>query len=1373
MKLKHFLFIRQLLCIILISFPLLLHAQTGKFYSTDHELSSSLINQLYQDSKGYIWIATEYGLNVFDGMRFSIYKHNAKDSTSLKNNYVRSLFEDSQKRFWVGCIDGLLQYDPHSDSFHEIPLIREGKQVYPHIMHITELRNGEIWIATSGQGIFKWNEKAKKGESIEYLMHKLNSYYLNSICEDHLNNIWIGSENRGLARYTPINGEVRIYRSPEIQGDYISAITENTDGDVFVGTFNQGLSRYDREKEAFIPVKYHNGTPLLVKSLFPANNGKLYIGTDGQGLKVYNPEKNEAENHEINSAPFILNDEKIHSILEDRDRNLWFGVFQKGIVFIPNQTNPFQYFGNKSIHYNPIGTGCVMAILKDSQNKLWISADSEGLYELDENGVCLHHYAPGNQPGSVTGTTMCMFEDSEKNFWLGSYTDGLGKLDRHTGQCEYLPPPFRSEKIYSITEDRYKNLYISVFGSGFYIYNLITGKITHYESSKDEQNDLQRDELYNDWINHILCDREGLIWLAHYKGVSCFNPKNGSFINFLHTNNLINGVIGYVLHEDYEGNIWIGTSDGLYHFDKKREEVKRFTTEDGLPNNVICGICEDENHHLWISTYMGICNYDTTEKHFTNYYAGDGLQGNEFTHGAFFQDNDWKIYFGGIYGVTSFYPKDITDPTQTLRVEITNFYLFNTPVNIHTRSGGKPVVDASPKEADRYRLCYNDNTFSITFSAFQFATPDQITYQYNIKELGTQWMNTAPGINHATYNNLPPGEYTFQVRTVSHGQYSPIRTLYITIAPPWYLSWWAYLIYACIVLLFLLGILNYLLTHIRHRREMLQKEHAEQLQEAKLQFFINISHEIRTPMTLIINPLEKLLKEAKDDSAKPTYLMMYRNAQRILRLINQLMDIRKLDKGQMFLKFRETDIVGFIDDLMLTFDYPAKKKNIRFTFEHADPQLKVWIDLNNFDKVLLNILSNAFKYTPENGEITVRLTTGHNQEYKGALKNYFEISVTDNGIGIDKNKIEQIFERFYQINNDVTQSNFGTGIGLHLSRSLVILHHGILFAENRTDCPGSRFVIRIPLGCDHLKTNELENPEDSPVTYPSSVKLVQHNEFKETEENAEKEKSQVIKSKNKPHVLIVEDEDEIQAYLRKELITEFRISSCSNGKEALEFVLLHQPDLILSDVMMPEMDGITLCKKIRQNVNINHIPIILLTAKSKVEDKIEGMEMGADAYIVKPFNTDILKGTISNLIANRKILKTKFSGVQLQEDKIKKLSMKSSDEVLLEKVMKIVNENLANPALNVEMLASNVGMSRVHMHRKLKELTNLSARDFIKSIRMKQAATLLRKKKISISEVAYATGFTNLSHFSNTFRECYGMTPKEFRELNSVNEENL
>jgi hypothetical protein len=545
----------------------------------------------------------------------------------------------------------------------------------------------------------------------------------------------------------------------------------------------------------------------------------------------------------------------------------------------------------------------------------------------------------------------------------------------------------------------------------------------------------------------------------------------------------------------------------------------------------------------------------------------------------------------------------------------------------------------------------------------------------------------------------------------------------------------------------------------------MKREHAEQLNEAKLQFFINISHEIRTPMTLIINPLEKLLAEKKGGEVQKTYLMIYRNAQRILRLINQLMDIRKLDKGQMFMKFRETDMVGFIDDVMLTFDYMARKKKIHFSFEHAMPQLKVWVDMNNFDKILMNIFSNAFKYTPEQGEITVSLSTGRDATRRDPLKEYFEITVTDSGIGLDREKIERIFERFYQIDNDVTKSNFGTGIGLHLSRSLVELHHGIILAENREDAPGSRFVIRIPLGSAHLRTDELEDVEALITPHAVLVKPEKtdlEEVFEEGEGEEDEESKKTGKAKNRMRILIVEDEEEILSYLKEELEGDYRIMTRKNGREAYDTILADTPDLVISDIMMPEMDGLSLCRKIKQNTNVNHVPVILLTAKSKPEDTMEGMATGADAYMVKPFNTELLKSTIANLLANRKLLKSKFSGAQQQEDKVQKLSMKSADEILMSKIMKVINENLSNPDLNVEMLAANVGLSRVHVHRKLKELTNLSARDFIKNIRLQQAAALLKEKKLTVSEVAYATGYTNLSHFSSSFKEVHGMSPKEY-----------
>ena len=455
------------------------------------------------------------------------------------------------------------------------------------------------------------------------------------------------------------------------------------------------------------------------------------------------------------------------------------------------------------------------------------------------------------------------------------------------------------------------------------------------------------------------------------------------------------------------------------------------------------------------------------------------------------------------------------------------------------------------------------------------------------------------------------------------------------------------------------------------------------------------------------------------------------------------------------MKFQETDMIGFITDVMQPFEYMAHKKNIDFAFIHDMPQLKAWVDLNNFDKVLMNVLSNAFKYTPEGGKIQVSLSIGRDVSCKGALQNFFEIVVTDSGIGIDKDKMERIFERFYQIDNDVTKSNFGTGIGLHLSRLLVLLHHGNIHAENREDASGSRFIIRMPLGSGHLRADEMVEAASFAV-YPQ----VPNSKEEYMDDVDEK---QAGKPKTRQRVLVVEDEEEIRTYLKQELSDEYKVTTCCNGKEAYDCILKEMPDLVISDIMMPEMDGLALCHKLKQNTNINHIPIVLLTAKSRAEDTLEGMDTGADAYIVKPFNTDLLKSTIANLITNRRLLRNKFSGAQQQQDKIEKISMKSNDEILMDRIMKVVNKHLDDPELNVEMLASEVGLSRVHVHRKLKELTNLSTRDFIKNIRLSQAASLLdQNKKMTISEVAYAVGYTNLSHFSNSFREKYGMSPKEY-----------
>jgi signal transduction histidine kinase/AraC-like DNA-binding protein len=853
-------------------------------------------------------------------------------------------------------------------------------------------------------------------------------------------------------------------------------------------------------------------------------------------------------------------------------------------------------------------------------------------------------------------------------------------------------------------------------------------------------------QIPNNWVNCISCDKNGVIWVGTYNGFFSINPIDNQVDNYT-KDGVLPGNVVYCIHEDEKGNLWIGTTEGLAYFDKKTQTSLIYTSLNGLPSNVICSILDDNNGNLWLSTHLGISRLNIAEKKFVNYYIFDGLQGNEFSMGAAFKSNDGELFFGGTGGISSFYPAEINDQRVPLNLYLTGLYLMDKQVVSGQKSGKNEIFKGFISDADTIRLGYKDNLFALEFSTFDFGFSERVYYQYMLEGLHSQWLTTESGVNKINFTNINYGTYRLRIKAFIYGNSSEEKVITLIISPPWYFTWWAKLIYFVLFGLIIWAITWFISDRIRNKNEKLKSEHAEQISEAKLQFFINISHEIRTPMTLIISPLEKLISENKDQTLQKTYLLIYRNAQRILRLINQLMDVRKIDKGLMTVKCRETDMVGFIDDLMQTFDYQAKKQNVHFSFIHSDAQLKVWVDLNNFDKVLVNILSNAFKFTPENGEITIKLKK---------LENDFEITISDTGSGIEESQIEKIFERFYQIDNVETRTNFGTGVGLHLARSLVELQHGILFAKNRTDCTGSEFVIRLPLGNAHLSPAEKEEKETLPTRTSTPLPI-------ESFAPIEEEKKAKARPKTKYRVLIVDDEDEIRHYLKDELSDIYHVSESVNGKEALNFILKDKPDLIISDVMMPEMDGITLTKKLKSNINVNQIPVVLLTAKSANEDKAEGFDTGADAYVSKPFNIDLLKKIISNIFENRERLKQHIGDSEENKALIEPIVLKASDQLLYEKIIKLINNNIADPDLNVEFLANGVGMSRVHMHRKLKELTNQSARDFIKSIRLKQAAELLNNSKLTVSEVGYAVGFVNISHFSNSFREFYGVSPKEFK----------
>jgi signal transduction histidine kinase/CheY-like chemotaxis protein len=871
-------------------------------------------------------------------------------------------------------------------------------------------------------------------------------------------------------------------------------------------------------------------------------------------------------------------------------------------------------------------------------------------------------------------------------------------------------------------------------------YNLSTGKYQRFDM---QQPDRGKGKLDNNWINSILCDSEGYIWLGHYKGISCYNPKEGRFVK-IKNSEILNKEICISMKQSRDGRLWIGTYNGLFSLNKKSGDIQKYTVQNGLSSNVICGIGEDKNGNIWCSTFKGIDEIKRKQNNtIINYLTGNGLVDKIYNRWVYFQDNDGMIYFGSNRGITYFNPEKISIPAfYDYKIQTTNVYINNQPINSNTLSGKRQIVKSGVLNSNEFLFSFEDNTFTFEFSTMDYRDQENITFEYKIKELGKEWLSTLPGVNQITYHNVPPGKYTLQVRASKYGFHSPVKELTLRILPPWYKTIWAYLIYALIIAT--IGIL--IANLIRKRRN-------EMINESKLQFFINISHELRSPLTLLISPLEKLLQADFDQATQKNLQRMQRNVYRLLGLVNQILDIRKIDKGLMKLKYTETEIVGFVQEVFEVFEEQSARRKINFKFEPQTEQLEVWIDRNNFDKILTNLLSNSFKYTPDGGEIIISLKTGTNPENRWPLRNFLQISITDSGIGLDEDKIDKIFDRFYQGNNQESFTTIGSGIGLNLTKFLVQLHHGTIVAQNRKDKKGSVFTVSIPLGKEHLTKEDItleQVPDKRPILLQSSFSQEQKNENK------------TIKRKTNYKVLVVDDEEEITSYLEQELNETYKVIKANNGFEALQLATSQQPDLIISDVMMPQMDGITLVKKIKNNNNICHIPVILLTSKTEFEDKAEGLDKGADAYLTKPFKIDEMLIIVNNLIANRRILRGKFSGEQEQNDKIKSMDIKSNNDILMDRIMAIVNENISDPDFNVEVLALKAGLSRVQLHRKMKEITGFSTIDFIKNIRMKQVATLLCEKGMDVSQAAYAVGFTNLTHFSTAFKKFYGISPSEY-----------
>ena len=1286
-----------------IALSLMVWADSGELF-TSGKLSSSLINCIVQDKYGYIWVGTEYGLSKFDGYRFTNYLHNEEDTTSITDNIISDLLVDKKGNLWIGCAKGLMRYNYETNNFSRLQF-PDGRK--PRIYSMVESHRGDILLGTAGYGLYSVKDNGiEKTANNRFTIRWERAYaerdsdvFFTHIYEDKHHYLWQSSHLLTFTRFIEKQGKVqrKDFKSP--YGAPVEFIQHRPQAMLIVCMY--GIIYYDYRTGRIADAGYDLGTfknHVTINNATFDHDGNLYISTSEHGALIIKKGSNKVEQLENSNSNFNLSTAFVNDIIEDKDNNLWIGCYKKGLYLLNQRQQAFSSWSFSAQNYI-IGSS-VSSIAPGENGETWCTVQNSGVFSFDASGKIIAH------PTSPAGTCI-IYKDRRGAYWI-SNGSALYSYNPHTGAYQEKLT-FTSAGIYCMTDDNQGNLYISVYSKGLYIYNVESGKVTVLNMRQRGNKGF----LCNDWVRSMAFDHTGHLWIGTSNGVSCLNTKTLSFKDFgwniILKDRQANGIC-----EGKNGNMIIGTEEGLYLFDRKNNKTLALPHAEVLKGKQVCSIIKDHQGDLWISTTMGIWQYDQKNRQLIGHINGNGLTTREYVLGSSMHTASDLIAFGTSDGITTFYPERVRAKKMELGdVHLTNFIIDGKPINCLT---------------DEFTIPYEENSFTLEFSLLNYRNTDNISFQYRINE--GKWNSTNEGSNAVSFNKLKPGSYTLEVRAMSNGNFSKKSTIiHIKVCDPWYASTWAFLLY----FLTAAGIILYIIyRYERHRKE--------DLEETKMQFLINATHDIRSPLTLIMGPLNKLKTRITDAESKQDIDTIDRNAQRLLLLVNQILDERKIDKDQMHLHCQKTDLKEFLRGIMSLYNFNVQERSITLSLKEDESlkeegNLQVWIDRINFDKVISNLLSNAMKYTSDGGEIT--LIIGKNKE--SAI-----IKVEDTGIGLKEEKTDRLFERFYQGNNNSDIHIEGTGIGLNLCRALVKMHGGTIRAYNRTDgIKGSCFEVNIPLGKEHLKPEEILQ-EDGTKTAESTGKRTQAN--------------------RNFNILIVDDDAEIAHYIKTELSDWYRFEHASNGKEGLKMLLTGKYDLVISDVMMPEMDGVTMLKKIKGNSNVSDIPVILLTSKSEVENRLEGLRKGADAFLAKPFNMEELHILIDNLVDNVRRIRGKYSGAQGQKAKIEQIQVKGNNDALMERVMKYMNEHLTDPDLNVEKLTEDVGISRAQLHRKLKEIAGVSAGEFIRNLRLEQAARLIEEGQINITQVAYSVGFSNQTHFSTVFKKHYGMSPSEYAE---------
>ncbi len=1325
---------------------------------TQQGLSQSTAFNIFQDSRGFLWFATSDGLNKYDGYRFTVYRHEFDKPNSISSSNISCITEDFEGNLWIGTINGgvnklevktgkFIRYD--SDKYHANIGNRS-------ISGIIATRDHKIWAATYGYGLLTIDLDKNSVSWRLSEAKQLTTYDITKLYYDKKGNIWIGGHYGVMTMIDPA-GKAQTFRlENELppQKNQINCLFEEANGDLLVGTRGNGLYKFDSQSKQFVRLLYNPAVTdkeNIITSMVRDKQGILWIGTDSgvllvQNANYKNPTRLQANPDEENG----LSSFSIISLFVDKDNNVWIGTWEGGLNVHYRRHSRFALYRHQSNKTQSLLSNKVTSISCENNDKIWIGSNN-GLTLLDRTTNQFKHFINDPETAKIQNNNDIVFllHDRDGDMFVGVWGIGLRLLRKGSSVFEdymYAKGSFGTHISAICTTSQPNKVWLGTQGDGVLLFDKQTKTFTPIR----ELNKVGL--LAGIQVNSLMEDVSGVLWVGSYdNGVFTYNTRTKQVRHFSQTDTegSLRGTSAYRIFQDSKKRIWIGTNGGgLNLYNPQKQNFSVLTKTDGLPNNTVKGIMEDGHQNLWLATNEGLAVYDTKNKTFRNFAESDGLQGKEFLINAYAKNQRGEMFFGGTGGLNIFHPDSLKGRDEVPQVYITGLKLFNKTVEI----GEDSPLQQDIAFTQEITFKSSENVITFEYVALDFQQLKNNQYAYQLEGFDEDW-NFVNKQRSAIYTNLSPGEYTFKVKvTNSDGVWNEHpTTLKVIVLPPWYRTWWAYSIYFLMLIAGLITLRRMIEIRERFKSDLRlkekEKEQIRELDRLKTNFFTNISHEFRTPLTLIISPLERFFSENPQlpEKQKTQFNLIYRNAKQLLKLINQLLDLSKLEAGKFTPEISQNDLVEFLEKILSSFKALAEHKHIQLDFTKNSTQLMAYYDADIVEKVISNLLSNAFKYTPEQGKITLDLQVIYDENNQPQK---VQLQVIDTGLGIKSEHLSQIFNRFYQVQESGQPQVVGTGVGLALCKELTTLHRGEISVAS-TYHKGCTFTVVLPIAKDAFDRNWFKDHGTSqPIEVPVLPKTTP--------------KTQNPISEDKPILLLAEDNDELREYIAEIFKENFQVIEANNGQTAWQQAQQCIPDLIISDWMMPQMTGIDFCHLVKENEKTSHIPVIILTSKSNHESKIVGWEKGADDYITKPFNANLLEARVKNLLEIRRKLRERFS--QEVEIQPKEITLNSADEHFLEKAIRIVEENLENSAFDIQQLEVELKMSNMQLYRKLKSLTNLSGNEFIRSIRLKRAVQLLETNSFTVSEIAYKVGFNDPSYFTRIFKKEYGMSPTEMRD---------